>query len=351
MIQIVDIAEKEKWNSIITSFDKWDIYYTNEYAYSLMLHGDGIPFLVHWVNDTKEVCYVIMKDDISKDKSFSDCLESGLFFDAMVPYGYGGPIIKGILDEKDIKNCIDEINSICRSQGIISQFLRFHPLFDEQSVFYDYFDAKTFKSTIYIDTINEEKIWSNMDSSNRNMIRKAQKSGVTIEFDKGERLDEFIDVYNSTMDSHNAEEYYYFNREYFEYLINEMCDNIIFAYSILEEKIIGASIFFYNKEYMHYHLSGTYREYKQYASTNLLLYEAAKWASQKGIKKLHLGGGISSEDSLFKFKKKFNKYGIRDFYVGRLISNEEKYRYLLQLRKEKDDNFDVNNGFMIQYRR
>lgn len=351
MIRVISIEQTEEWNRIVKSFDDWDIYYTNEYATSLMLHGDGDPMLVSWEMDNNAICFVIMKEDIAGVKPFKGDLEKNYYFDATTPYGYGGPLIKGNIDKIVKSRYIDELKDILKNLGIISVFFRFHPLLSNHLNFKEEFNAKSFKSTICIDTSCEENIWNNMDSSNRNMIRKAIKSGVNIEFDKGERIEEFISIYNSTMDAHEADNYYYFEKEYYNFLVQEMKDNVLFAYSIIEGQVIGASILFYNDEYMHYHLSGTNRLYRKYASTNLLLYEASKWACAHGISKFHLGGGIDAEDSLYKFKKKFNKKGSLDFYIGRLITDTKKYDYLVNFRKSRDTEFDENNEFMIQYRK
>lgn len=351
MIELINIEQSKKWNSIVKGFSDWDIYYTNEYARSLQLHGDGEPELLYWKGNDQELCYVIMIEDISAFDKFHGILEANKYFDAITPYGYGGPLYKGDFTDKDRELFMKDMMQILQERTVISQFFRFHPLLDNHQIFSQEFAVKTLKSTIVIDTSNEQVIWENMDSSNRNMVRKAIKSGVTIKFDHGERVNDFIAVYNATMDSHEADKYYYFAQEYYDYLINEMQENVIFAYSLLDGEVIGASIFFYNDRFMHYHLSGTYAEYRKLASTNLLLFEASKWANRNGIEKLHLGGGMDSEDSLYKFKKKFNKKGECPFYIGRLVVDEERYDFLLKLRKQYDESFDMNNRFMIQYRK
>ena len=105
-----------------------------------------------------------------------------------------------------------------------------------------------------------------------------------------------------------------------------------------------------DSNFIHYHLSGSDWEYRKYSPNNLLLYEVACWANKKGIKKMHLGGGMSANDSLFGFKKQFNKNGRVKFYIGRTIFDSEKYKYLMEIRSKSDDKFDMNNNYMIQYR-
>lgn len=360
IFEVIPSEEKEKWNERICSFPHWDIYYLNEYARSFEIHGDGKAFLIYYEqtenNFGKEgcrLCIVVMKKDIGEDKKFAGILPKGVWYDWETPYGYGGFLVQGEFGEDAKKSFADKVEEYAKQNKIVSLFARFHPVY-RNDILHDGLrnsQIRYLKDTIYMDTTKEENIMVHMDSKNRNMVRKAIKNGVTICHDKGEHLDEFIEIYETTMDHDHATDYYYFKREYYEYLIESMKENVEFFYSVYENKIIGAAIFFYNKEYMHYHLSGMYTEYRFLAATNLLLYEAAKWACEKGIRLLHLGGGVEADDSLFGFKKQFNKEGRLPFYVGRTIYNAKAYQELLRLRKQADSSFDIGNGFMIQYRR
>ena len=53
----------------------------------------------------------------------------------------------------------------------------------------------------------------------------------------------------------------------------------------------------------------------------------------------------SGEDSLFKFKRAFYKGDLNHFYIGKRVSNQEKYDELLGLRTEID-----NPGYFPKYR-
>ena len=130
-----------------------------------------------------------------------------------------------------------------------------------------------------------------------------------------------------------------------------MRDYSCILYAMYQDIPICSAILLYNNEYMHYHLSGSKTEYRSLAAGNLLLFEAACMAGKMGVKVFHLGGGMSPDDSLFAFKKQFNKNGRLRFDVGRTIFDEKTYNELLCIRKKYDEKFDINNGFMIQYRR
>jgi hypothetical protein len=130
-----------------------------------------------------------------------------------------------------------------------------------------------------------------------------------------------------------------------------MRENAFILYALYEGRPISGSILFYNARFLHYHLSGSHTEYRKFAPGNLLLYEAACLASAQGISQFHLGGGMAPDDSLFGFKKQFNKNGRAPFVVGRTIFDQKACDKLLQIRKDRDPAFDMENGFMIRYRR
>lgn len=344
------VRNSQEWNQLVKSFPDWDVYYLYEYARSLELHGDGTPMLIYWKGARMELCYVAMLQDIAAFEGFHGRLEAGRFFDMTTPYGYGGPLVKGEVTREEQQQFLKALTEECGRRGIVSQFFRFDPFVEAQGDFFELLGARSFKETVYMDLASEEIIFKNMDPKNRNMVRKARKNNVQIFWDFGEHLEEFIRIYNDTMERNQAEDYYYFKRDYFEYLKQEFHDHIIYFYAVYEQKIISAAMFLYNEHFMHYHLSGTLWEYRRLASVNLLLYEAALWGSSRGIRKLHLGGGMEKDDSLYGFKKQFNRNGVLPFTIGRCIFGQDVFQELVRRRAEADHTFDVARPFLIQYR-
>lgn len=341
----------EAWNTYVRSFAGWDIYYLCEYAVSLKLHGDGEPLLLCFEHDAERMCYVVMRNDIADDPRFHGLLPAGRHFDLETPYGYGGPLTDAPLSPVAQQIFMEELRTYCLEQRIVTQFLRYHPLLDNHGAVSPMTDTRYLRDTIYMDTASPELILANMDSKNRNMVRKAQRSGVTVREAPMSEYAPFLELYRQTMDKHSAEDYYTFGTSYFDYLCEHLSDHAFLLYAELEEAPISGAIFFHTNGSMHYHLAGSDAAYRSLAAGNLLLYEAALWGTAHGMSKLHLGGGMAPDDSLFGFKKQFNKNGRREFWVGRSIFDPAAYQELLALRKSADPAFDPDNGFMIQYRR
>ena len=97
-----------------------------------------------------------------------------------------------------------------------------------------------------MDTRYDVDIMRNMDTKNRNMVRKALKNGVYVVQDQGRYLNEFIDIYTETMERDKADRYYFFNKDYYEFLIREMPENVRFFYAYMNGKMISCAIILYS---------------------------------------------------------------------------------------------------------
>ena len=349
MLNVIPHSEPDRWNAIVKSYNNWDIYYLCEYAVSFQHHGDGEPLLIQYESNDASLCYVVMKRDISNDTKFEGRLEPGRYYDFETPYGYGGPLSDAPILEAVQSGFLSELKEYTNENGVVSQFVRFHPLLANHESLPQVFETRYLHQTIFIETTSPDQIMTDMDSKNRNMVRKAKKNGVTIERKNIEEYLDFLPIYEETMVRDDADDYYFFKEDYFREQSN-LKDNSCFFYAMLDNKPIAGAIMYYNDNYMHYHLAGTHTEYRKYSPSNLLIYEAACWASKQGIKKFHLGGGMVEDDNLFGFKKQFNKNGRLPFYVGRTIFDSDDYNYLLNLRKKLDSSFDTDNNRMTQYR-
>lgn len=349
-IKIYGINEKQKWDEIVKSFKRYDVYYLSGYVKAFKVNGDGEPILICIKNSNTRMINVVMKRDISEIKYFANIVSKGNFFDFITPYGYGGPLIEG----NDFEDLFNQYNEFCKNNNIVSEFVRFHPLLRNSSQCSSFYKVIDLGDTVHLDISDEEIIWTNITSKNRNMIRKAQKNGLKVYYGINEKLiQKFIDIYNKTMERDAAEDYYFFPKQFYKSIVDDLHNNALFFYVKLNEEVIAISIILFANNKMHYHLSGALYEKRNLAPTNLLLYEAAKWGNAHGCKVFHLGGGVgSSRDNLYKFKESFNrsKEGKTVFSIGQKIYNQSIYEKLVQLRSVNDSDFDEKSSFFPSYR-
>lgn len=352
MFEFITLDNAIYWDEIVKSFNQHDVYYLSGYSYGFHLHGDGTPLLLYY-NDSgiRGIC-VVMKRDIAKCEFINNNIEEGKWFDFVTPYGYGGFIFEGNIDDIALEKFKESYTNNLIEENIVSVFIRFHPQLKNADYFRTISNVIDLGETIDMDLESEEIIKTNIIPKNRTAIRKAIKRGVTIEHGKDLPLfDSFMKIYNSTMDHDEAEDYYYFKKNFYESIHNDLNENYEMFYAKYEGEIIAMSIILYANNKMHYHLSGGMFEYRNLSPTNLLLYEAALWANKQGFKTFHLGGGLGSgEDGLYKFKKSFNRNSGNQFSIGKQIIIPEMYDKLVEIRKKNDSSFDSNSSFFPLYR-
>lgn len=351
MVLLVNIDDNEKWDNTVKGFENFDVYYLSGYVKAFHAHGDGEPKLFFYEDNNIKAINVFMKRDIEKDQNFSGKIPPNTFYDAATPYGYGGFLIEGNVTDESLRTLEKEYSELCLNEGIISEFVRFHPVINNSGTVSSIYDILELGRTVTIELDSREKVWEGFAGNNRNKVRKAKKSGVEIFWGRSPKLfDTFIPMYNETMDNDGASGYYYFKKDFYNSILEDLKYNSLIFYAVFEDRIISMSIILFANKQMHYHLSATDREYRNLAPTNLLLYEAACWGIENGYKTFHLGGGLGSrEDSLYQFKKGFNKNSSTYFCIGKKIFDKEKYDELIKIRKQ-DPYFDENKLFFPLYR-
>lgn len=337
MIRIITSLKTLEWDEIVGSFKFSSIYQLNAYANSFKIHGDGEPILFYFENDEMKAINVTMKRPISEM-----CQNISLSFDLASPYGYGGPIFEGNITENNLLQFSNEYHEICAQENIVSEFIRFDPCINNIEPSKHIFDVAYAGENVvwYLD--EPDSMWINMDGKNRNVIRKAKSANIKIEHGLNERLiEDFIPLYNSTMDYDHARDYYYFRQEYYQYLLENFKDKLeIFTAKYENEIVAMAMVFKFNKK-LHYHLSAFNREFSKFAPNNLLLFEVAIWGYQNGYELFQLGGGVGgASDGLLKFKKSFTNQTTKPFYIGKVIHDLEKYNYFVNLLTDsKESNY------------
>lgn len=342
MIELYDIDHSEQWDRIVRTFPGYDVYYLSGYVQAFLTNGDGEPFLLYYEGDDLRAIYVYMKRATAID---------GLY-DCITPYGYGGVLFDGEATPQAKEVFMKAYLMKMEEEHIVNNFVRYHPVLANAGPMKSISSVTDLGKTIALDLSSPEVIWENILSKNRNMIRKAEKSGIEINHGKGmDLLREFIPIYNATMLKDDAEEYYYFKEPFYEAIDKYLNDNYEVFWAEYEGKKIAMSIMIFANGMLNYHLSGSVLEYRNLAPSNLLLYKAALWGCELGMKTFHLGGGVGSgEDNLYKFKAAFNRNSSYVFSIGRQIFDHGSYDRLVELRAANDPSFDPESRFFPLYR-
>jgi Acetyltransferase (GNAT) domain len=237
-------------------------------------------------------------------------------YDVITPYGYGGPVGKG-----DFHGAYERW---CAGRTIVSTFVRFHPLYENhRDAPYASFASATVGWPL------EGDLLAGMHGKHRNVVRKAQREGVAVDVTAApEDLSAFVALYEQTMERQEAAGYYFFPPAYWE-LLTALEGNLVRFDSLADGEVVASALCLRGDRWLHYHLGATANSARDLGASNLLLYTAALWGQTQGLEEFHLGGGAGAkEDSLYAFKQRFSPNGRREFWVGKLVHDEEAYRRL-----------------------
>ena len=272
-----------------------DAYYRRPYVEAAALLDKGRPFL------------------LEHDGARFAGIERDEPRDIVTPYGYGGPTADGFWDAYE---------EWARERGVVTTFVRFHPLYGNQR-----------GAPIHVDELAPTVAWrldperdllAGLHFKHRNKVTKAENAGATVTQRDG--LGEFVPLYEDTMRRVNADDFYFFEPAYWERL-GEL-PLVRFDAEIAGE-VVASALCLATPPWLHYHLSGTTDAGRTTGSSTLVLLEAARWAQANGYERFHLGGGLGGkEDSLHHFKARFDPEGLVPAAVGKAIHDEDAYRRL-----------------------
>jgi hypothetical protein len=333
--QIISSEDKSKWCSIVEEFLSKDVYFFHEYCslYKKLENGEPLLFLYKDKTGTT-ICYPFLKRNINSLPFISAKPLDKDYYDIISPYGYGGPLYDSV-DADTIIRFREAFNEYCNKENIISEFVRFHPILENHKYLSDLMYIKKISQTIYIDlNKNEKEIYMNYHNNHRRNIKKGEKHELEFKILKKEEaffyIDDFLELYNETMDKLNATSYYYFSREYIEHILNELKEHSFIGAVFFEGVMIAAALCMYCGKNLHYHLGCSKKEFLHLGTNAFQFHNIAIWGMKIGFNSFHLGGGYAGSESLFTFKKRFNPDGIIDYYIGNKIHNSFVYNLLIE---------------------
>lgn len=349
MIIILTLNNIQEWLHSLLSLQagQQDVYFSPKY-YALYEHnGDGKAYCFIYKEDDNVVLYPFLLNSIN-------CLGYGLddeYYDIQGAYGYNG-IVTSSKDEGFIARFHDSFDQYCQDEHIVAEFSRFHPLLNNQVLASPKMQTFYSRKTVKLDlTMSLDDIWKTQFSSkNRNVIRKAEKDGVTIVESRDYEF--FRQMYDQTMRNVNAEGFYFFPAEYYEKFKESFGDDLILCFAMYDGKPISGSMFMFSKDYAHYHLSGRDKNYYKIAANNAVLWYGIQKAKERGCKWFHFGGGTTGEDDdmLLHFKQNFSKDN-GEFWIGKRVHNQEVYDSIVDQWKERyPESYQANKVKLLGYR-
>lgn len=281
-------------------------------------------------------------------------IEGQTYYDIVTPYGYGGPKTDNVSDIDKLMGAYKEaFTQYCKEKHIVCEFIRFH-LYDNIDVREHYYgETLHLLDNVVVDTTGDfdEKIWKSYEHKVRKNVNKAVKNELQIIIENNlDHLDDFLHIYEETMDRNNADSYYYFGRKYFEDIAALLPDSFMYFHVVKDGKVVSTELVLCSDDYAYSFLGGTLTDYYEFRPNDFLKNEIIKWCNRTGRKKFILGGGYHKEDGIYKYKRCFTPDPDVPFYVGRYIFDKNIYDKIIEARKAVDSSFTGESSYFPAYR-
>ncbi len=270
--------------------------------------------------------------------------------DIVSPYGYGGAFVWGTMDVEAAAELFSDAFDKWASQNrVVSEFVRLS-LFPNSILPFDG-DTSVNQMNVVCDlSLDEEALWMGFEHKVRKNVNRARKSGVTVVVDEvGERVDDFVRIYEGTLDRRSARANYYFDIEFFKRVHEQLGGQYAYFHALHAGAVVSTELVLLSAQTAYSFLGGTESTAFDLRPNDFLKYEIIRWVKNSGRQWFVLGGGYEPDDGIFRYKKAFAPNGIRPFTVGRRVFDTRTYERLVAAR-DADATRQKSSGFFPEYR-
>ena len=312
-------VEPGGWDALLAQLGWDDAYLSRAYVESARILDPGSSAFLHVSGPGGDVAFGCILREIPG---------AGGLRDVTTPYGFSGPVAAG--PEPPVERFWALYEEWAREHGIVSTFVRFHPLTANQ---------RHAPPGARLERLADVAIWrldrggdlfAEMHRSHRNKCRKARAAGVEVTREPAPAdLDDFSALHEDTMRRRGASAFYFFPAEYWDALATGFGDRLVRFDARLDGALVASELCLAGPRWLHYHMGVTSETGRSVGAANALVYEAACWGREVALEQLNLGSGLGGrEDSLWAFKQRFSPDPGRQFWIGKVVHDEGAYARL-----------------------
>ena len=277
----------------------------------------------------------------------------GNLWDAASPYGYPSPLFSRPDRVEACRNLIAILVQAVRDKGLITLFLRMHPLLSEPlDVWTHCGDLVQHGLTVSIDLQRPLEVLMRETSNNhRRGIRKLMKAGFHAVLDNWDDYPAFISLYRQTMTRVGARPFYLFKGCYFDDL-RKLLKAHLHLCSVISPtgELAAGGLFTEADDLMEYHLGGSRTDYPGLSPSKMMFDFMRGWGQVQGLRFFHLGGGLGgNKDSLFDFKAGFSSR-YTPFHTFRRVLDPSVYAALCDAWQKETGQKNFNDNFFPLYK-
>lgn len=297
---------KAVWRSVlaqICSDAAWDPHFSPEYLAAEHLADPGVhPTLA--VYDSGRVR--VIKPFVMREVNIG-ARSYGL--DIVSPHGYGGPLSDGgPVDHLEFDR---EFVQWCKDAGVICEYMALNPMhIDHQRWLMRCSDWN------WPWTVRKQVVWMDLTGGGLSGYHDTRLAGIkaarnakvqVVVADRGAAVAKglFVKLYREAMERKGAATRWRFSDEYLLDLCRQ--GTVFVAWAPMGMEPEAAALVLDGGDVAYYHMAARAQNSLNGAN-DLLVHEIASWCADKGIKRLHLGGGVTAapDDGVLFFKSGFS---------------------------------------------
>jgi hypothetical protein len=322
--------DSPRWADLLSGI-RHDVYHLPAYAvFAARHHDEGMPLAFVAEEDGNHLFVPIIVRQMPADIA----IDGTQLRDATSPRGYPGPLLSttsrnstGDFPDRAITAFRGTLNDL----GIVSAFIRTHPLLPppldalrRAGALIEHGDS------VSIDLeLSADELWRQTRENHRRDINRIRRAGYVARIDDTwASFDEFVTVYQESMDRLAAAPFWRLSREYFIDLRASLGVRLNLCVVETAGQVAAAGLLTEEDGIVEYHLAGTGDDYVAASPSKLIVDFARTWAKSRGARRLHLGGSLRRNDALYHFKAGFSpiKHAVRSW---RVIADAAAYRALV----------------------
>lgn len=330
-----------RWSSLVHRFQA-DIFYDRSYCRFLTDGSPHRPVMFFYQDDLGEVMDVTIEKEIASLAFFADVASS--FSRPPVDLAspeYNSPIV--MVEASAFPELLiryrKEVDEYCRERGVVTEFVRMHPLSNSVSGLSAIFKLQQGAQMVYVDLREGyPPAFRAYRKGHKSAIKKAIRSGVTVEFcsqDDIATITALHRYYSDTMVEKEAKPVYLYSLDYFIQLASALQDRALLVRSMLNETITSASIFILGMRHVWFKYSGLNPAYRDTGAHTYAIDRTIDWASKNHFEQFMLGGGMQPGDSTYLSKVGFS-HSIAPVHHFRKIHDETALATLVQAKNDYD---------------
>jgi GNAT acetyltransferase-like protein len=247
--------------------------------------------------------------------------------DIVTPYGYGGPFHTGEADPDAFWAAFD---AWAGEQGVVSELVRFS-LFRDRLLPYPGEREQRLVNVVRDLGPDEDELWMDYEHKVRKNVKKARRSGLRVEIDEtGARIEDFLRLYEHTLERRLAPGRYRFPRTFFERIRDRLPGQFVYAHVLEADRVVSSELALVSATSAYSFLGGTDEESFPLRPNDLLKVELIRWARAAGLRRFVLGGGFEPDDGIFRYKRSFAPHGLVPFEIGTRILRPDAYAELTE---------------------